>query len=218
MRFVSFAMAVAMLQCAAPAPKPHIRTGKDGLAYVWIPAGTSVIGCVTGDRQCFHWEKPAHAVTFRKGFWIGQTEVTQAAYERVMGKNPSLYQNPGRPVERLSWNAARDYCAKIGMRLPSADEWEYAAGGASGVGWFDGNSGDRTHPAGRLKPNKYGLYDMLGNVWEWVDDGFSDAFQSFKVLKGGSFVNAARELRPSNFLWATPGTAHRNMGVRCAGS
>ena len=78
--------------------------------------------------------------------------------------------------------------------------------------------GDQTNLVGQKHPNAYGLYDMLGNVWEWVQDRYENPAESEKhILRGGSFYNAARELRVSNRLWATPDTAHRNMGVRCAG-
>jgi formylglycine-generating enzyme required for sulfatase activity len=83
------------------------------------------------------------------------------------------------------------------------------------VAWYDSNSEDRTHEVGQKEPNAYGLFDMLGNVWEWVED--SEKNSTKKVLRGGSFYNLARDLRVSNRLWAEPTTHHRNMGFRCAG-
>jgi formylglycine-generating enzyme required for sulfatase activity len=111
------------------------------------------------------------------------------------------------------------------MRLPTEVEWEYAARGGnpesrygelSQIAWFDGNSDDRTHEVGRKKPNSYGLFDVLGNVWEWVSDSYGPD-PAKRILRGGSFFNLPRDLRVSNRLWASPDTRHRNMGIRCAG-
>ena len=201
--------------------RPTKANAKDGLTYVWIAPGTAVIGCARDQGQCFAWEESARRLTIRKGFWIGQTEVTQEAWQRVMGTNPSRYRGARLPVDQIGWNEARDYCESAGMRLPTGSEWEYAAragmGDLESTAWYDGNSGDTTHAVGLKRPNGYGLYDMLGNVWEWVRDDYRNANGAFKVLRGGSFFNASREVRVSNILWAKPETAHRDMGVRCAG-
>ena len=200
------------------------RNTRDGLIYVWIAAGTFVMGCSPSDKECFNWEMPPREVRIPKGFWIGQTEVTQKAYLAVAGKNPSLYPGLNRPVDRISWHAAEAYCKTIGMRLPTEVEWEYAArGGTAGprydavdlIAWFDGNSGDHTHDVGQKQMNAFGLYDMLGNVWEWVQDSYGPDPKQ-RILRGGSFYNLAREIRSSSRLWALPETDHRNMGFRCA--
>ena len=197
---------------------------RDGLTYIWIPAGSFTMGCSAADRECWSWEAAPHRVTIEKDFWIGRTEVTQRAYLHVVGKNPSRYRGPDLPVDQVSWTAAKQYCTTVGMRLPTESEWEYAAragsemsryGPLESVGWFDGNSQDRTHPVGTKAPNAFGLYDLLGNVWEWVEDAYS-ANPKMRTLCGGSFYNPARDLRPSNRLWANPELAHRDMGFRCA--
>lgn len=207
--------------------KPQITSKinpRDGLTYVWIPAGSFTTGCSAKDHECWSWETAPHEVTIENGFWIGQTEVTQRAYLRVIGKNPSRYRGPDLPADQVSWKSARQYCTAVGMRLPTQAEWEYAAragsampryGPLDAIAWFDGNSGDRTHPVATKAPNAYGLYDMLGNVWEWVEDAYS-ANPKMRTLCGGSFYNLARDLRPSNGLWALPDWAHRDMGFRCA--
>jgi formylglycine-generating enzyme required for sulfatase activity len=216
-----FAVPLALLPAAGqPVSKVNPR---DGLVYIWIAPGSFTMGCSSGDTECFEWEDKPHAVTIGKGFWMGQTEVTQEAYQRVMGTNPSMYRGARLPVDEVGWDDARKYCEAVGMRLPSEAEWEYAARGGSAaprygeiaaIAWYDSNGGDQTHEVGLKQPNAYGLFDMIGNMWEWVDAAYG---ADKKILRGGSFFNLARDLRVSNRLWATPDTRHRNMGVRCAG-
>jgi sulfatase modifying factor 1 len=212
-------------EMCASAAAPRVKTNaKDQLAYVWIAPGHYRMGCSPEDHDCFAWEKPAHAVVIHQGFWIGQTEVTQQAYVRVMGTNPSRYQGPRRPVDQVSWYDARKYCQAVGMRLPTEAEWEYAARGGAAtarygplddVAWHDRNSGDSTHDVGQKLPNAYGLFDTLGNVWEWVEDVYPQAPEK-RILRGDSFYNLPQHVRVSDRLWALPQTAHRDMGVRCA--
>jgi formylglycine-generating enzyme required for sulfatase activity len=201
------------------------REPRDGLVYIRIPPGAYANGCSPGDPDCFAWEPPAHRVTIARGFWIGQTEVTQRAYQSVMHANPSRYRDPDRPAEQIPWTGARSYCEAVGLRLPTESEWEYAARAGSttarysdlnAVAWYHSNSADQTHPVAQKMPNAFGLYDMLGNVWEWVADTYG-ADPAKHILRGGSFYNLARDLRVSNRLWAAPDTAHRNIGFRCAG-
>ena len=112
------------------------------------------------------------------------------------------------------------------MRLPTEAEWEYAAragvpasryGLLDSIAWYDGNSRDQTHKSGTKLPNAFGLYDMLGNVWEWVEDSYQRSGKKMRILRGGSFFNVSRDIRVSSRLWALPDTAHRDMGFRCAG-
>ena len=196
----------------------------DGLRYVRIPPGQFRMGCSRQDAACFDWEQPPREVQISKGFWIGETEVTQAAYERVTGANPSRYRGAHRPVDQVGWTDAQHYCEQTGMRLPTEPEWEYAAragstesryGPAEHVAWYDANSGDETHDSGQKAANAFGLYDMLGNVWEWVGDAWGT--DGAKLLKGAAFFNIARDVRVSNRLWAAPDTRHRDMGFRCVG-
>ena len=195
----------------------------DRLVYVWIPPGSYFTGCVPGDQLCYGRERKRRKIAIAHGFWIGQTEVTQAAYSRVMGADPSLYHGSDLPVDSVSWPQAATYCRRVGMRLPTESEWEYAAYGGSAhlprrplasLAWYDPNSDNRTHPVATKLPNKYGLYDMLGNVWEWVQTAGFPAGE--KILKGGSFYNSARDVRISNRLSAPPDLHHRDIGFRCA--
>lgn len=189
-----------------------------------IPAGRYMFGCSHNDHECFTWEKTPKLIHVN-AFWIGQTEVTQRAYEKVMGNNPSLYRGATRPVDRVGWNQAKKFCESVGMRLPTEVAWEYAARGRTSsarygplddTAWYDGNSNDQTHDVASKLPNSYGLYDMLGNVWEWVQDAYGYE-PNKRILRGASFYNPGKEVRVWNRLWATPDTAHRDMGFRCAG-
>jgi formylglycine-generating enzyme required for sulfatase activity len=160
---------------------------KDGLKYAWIPAGKFMMGCSPGDHQCLDDEKPRHEVQITRGFWLGQTEVTQAAFERVMKYNPSHQRGPTLPVNVIGYdNWPREhakhnalytlfqYCKAIDGRLPTAEEWEYAAradtttaryGALEDIAWYRVNA---VHPVALKQPNAWGLYDMLGNVMELV--------------------------------------------------
>ncbi|HTV05476.1 MAG TPA: formylglycine-generating enzyme family protein [Acidobacteriaceae bacterium] len=196
---------------------------KDDLTYVRIPPGSYVTGCLPGDTQCIGWERPKKKINIAKGFWIGRTEVTQAAYQRIMKVNPSYYRGANLPVERVGWSDADKYCRLVGMRLPTESEWEYAAYGGktqltqrllTSIAWYDTNSNNKTHPVSQKLPNGYGLYDMLGNVWEWVEDQGSGPGR--RILKGGSFYNSARDVRVSDRLEAPANLHHRDIGFRCA--
>jgi formylglycine-generating enzyme required for sulfatase activity len=192
------------------------------------------MGCSPGDTQCFNSEKPAHQVTLTKGFWIGQTEVTQEAYQRVIAGNPSPKRGARLPVERVSWNEAQAYCRAIGMRLPAEAEWEYAARAgdrSARYGWIDSLAWYNTdpHEVGQKSANRFGLFDMLGNVWEWVSDWYgayiSDATSDprgpasgqLRVMRGGGSTSAPSEVRPSTRLPFAPDDGAYNVGFRCAG-
>jgi len=193
---------------------------KDGLEYVWIQPGKFIMGCSAADTQCEESEKPAHEVEISKGFWMGRTVVTVAAWKkyRTEGKGPELPTEDGigrtnlneaskdgnMPVVFVSWVQARDFCKWSGGRLPTEAEWEYAAragstapryGELDAVAWYADNSGTKRidsaaliksergeyykrlfensngpHPVAQKAPNAWGLYDMLGNVGQWVQD------------------------------------------------
>ena len=228
---------------ASPQPSGTARTKanpKDGLTYVWIQPGTFTMGCSPGDTQCDSDEKPAHQVTITRGFWMGQTDVTQEAYERVTGKNPSHFKGPKLPVETVNWNEAQGYCQAVGMRLPTEAEWEYAArAGTTGsrygdldqIAWYTANSGGKTHEVMQKQPNAWGLYDMLGNVFEWTSDWYADKYAGNaetdpqgpasgqnRVLRGGSWNGVPADLRASDRSGNEPGNHLSNLGFRCLGN
>jgi formylglycine-generating enzyme required for sulfatase activity len=218
-------------------PKTKVNP-KDGLTYVWIPPGTFMMGCSPSDTECEDYERPAHSVVLTKGFWIGETEVTQSAYQRAMGSNPSVYRGERLPVESITWNDAQNYCQAVTMRLPTEAEWEYAArggnpaaryGAVDSSAWYSGNS-VRTHEVATKKPNRFGLYDTLGNVWEWVADWYGDYREGlaadpkgpssgiYRVVRGGSWGYLASLARASNRNWLGPYSRNVDLGVRCAGN
>ncbi len=179
-----------------PAGKPHQHfteslPGGVRLDMVAIPGGSFMMGSKT-----FGSSQPIHGVTL-KPFFIGKYPVTQAQWKAVMGNNPSHFKGDDLPVERVSWDDAREFCRKLSQmagkeyRLPSEAEWEFAARAGSpgdycfgndesllpGYAWFERNSGGKTHSVGQKKPNNWGLHDVHGNVWEWCEDGWHDNYE-----------------------------------------
>ena len=207
---------------------------KDGQTYVYIPPGTFQMGCSPGDEECSNNEKPVRQVTLTKGFWLGQTPVTVEAYRqfaKTTGKN-------GRnPVVEVTWPEAKAYCEWAGGRLPTEAEWEYAArGGTPGarygeldeIAWYEGNSAGSLQEVGGKAPNAYGLYDMLGNVLEWVEDWYGPypkgpatdpkgpSSGEDRVLRGGSWALDSSVTRVSIRGISEPSLRYENLGFRCA--
>jgi formylglycine-generating enzyme required for sulfatase activity len=194
-----------------------------------------------------------HEVTLTKPFYIGVYEVTNAQWQRVMGSVPSRWKEQDRPVERVSWDDAVEFCRRLSAlpdehkagrvyRLPTEAEWEYACRAGSTTrycfgddesrlgdyGWFDGNSGDQTHPVGRKKANAWGLFDMHGNVWEWCSDRYADygrgdvtdpqgpSGASVRVFRGGSWLYPAWSCRSAYRDGHAPSRRLFDLGFRLA--
>jgi Uncharacterized conserved protein len=160
-----------------------------------VEGGAFTMGSKASDAKSD--QKPAHEVRL-DDFLIGETEVTQALWQAVMGSNPSGFRGESLPVDSVTWDACQAFVARLGkllheegqlasdmaFRLPTEAQWEYAARGGQkargyayagsddidAVAWTRDNAGDRTHPVAGKAPNELGLYDMSGNVWEWVQD------------------------------------------------
>ena len=209
---------------------------------VYVAGGTFQMGSNSGDSD----EKPVHTVTV-SSFYMDKTEVTQAEYRKVMGKNLSKFSGcDDCPVERVSWHDANEYAKKVGKRLPTEAEWEYAARGGNkskgykyagsksigSVAWYSSNSGSKTHSVGQKQPNELGIYDMSGNVWEWCSDRYSDSYYrsspkndpqgpnsgSGRVLRGGSWYYVDDYCRVAGRYWDDLGYWDNSVGFRCVSS
>ena len=193
----------------------------------WIPPGRFWMGSPKEEQGHFDWEGPRHLVTLSEGYWLFDTPCTQALWEAVMGENPSNFKGGDRPVERIRWNDAQDFLKRINeqnpglnLSLPSEAQWEYACRAGTetaiytkdldAIAWYSGNSKDETHPVKLKRANPWGLYDMLGNVLEWVQDHWHNNYQdaptdgsawedrapgASRVLRGGSWNDGARHVR-----------------------
>jgi len=160
-----------------------------GMEFVQIPAGSFLMGSDTGTDD----EKPVHQVTISRPFELQTTPVTQGQWVAVMGFNPSEFNmGDDYPVENMTWEDMHTFLKKLNVldpgknyRLPTEAEWEYACragttgeryGELDAIAWHRGNSDRQIHPVGQKQPNAWGLYDMLGNVWEWCADGYDKDF------------------------------------------
>ena len=185
----------AFLKPEPKEPKKRI-TNFIGMEFVYIPAGTFMMGSPESDDKAYDDEEPQHQVTLAKGYYLQTTQVTQGQWQAVMGDNPSNFKKGDTyPVETVSWDDCQAFIKKLNQkegvqlyRLPSEAEWEYAcrAGsttkycfgdnedGLNEYAWYYDNSDGKTHPVRQKKPNGWGLYDMHGNVDEWCQDYFGD--------------------------------------------
>ncbi len=223
-----------------------LGTGFGDEQFALIQAGSFQMGDIIGNGDAD--ERPVHTVNITQDFYMQKTEVTQGQWRAVMGSNPSFFSDCGDtcPVDRVSWNDIQDFLAALNAlypgrnyRLPTEAEWEYAARagttgdyGGTGVldemGWYRDNSGDQTHPVARKQPNDWGLYDMHGNVWEWVQDWYriysseavtdpvGPATGTHRVCRGGSWVDFPLDTRSSRRCINIPSFTDINFGFRLA--
>lgn len=194
-----------------------------GVEVAWrlVPAGSYTMGSPLTDVERYD-DEEQRLVTIHEPFWLAETPVTQALSGAVTGTNPSYFTgNTRRPVERVSWDEASAFAERVGCRLPTEEEWEYACragtttaryGALDEIAWHAGNSRGSTRPVGTREPNAWGLRDMLGNVWEWT----STAQGSNRVYRGGSWCLHARLVRAASRDARTPGLRVDDLGFRLA--
>ena len=221
---------------------------------VYVEGGTFTMGCTSEQGgECDSDEKPSHGVTL-SSYYIGETEVTQALWKAVMGTEPTYNggwtdkygRGTNYPAYRVSYTDVETFITRLNQktgrtfRMPTEAEWEFAArggkkshghtySGSSSIGdvaWYDGNSGNKTHPVKQKLPNELGIYDMSGNVWEWCSDwlgSYSSGSQTnpkgpssgaFRVFRGGSWGSGARYFRVSLRYGFNPSYRSSIIGFR----
>jgi formylglycine-generating enzyme required for sulfatase activity len=211
-----------------------------------------------GETETFEREHPQHEVTISTLFYLQTTQVTQGQWKEVMGGNPSKFKNCGDdcPVEKVSWQDTQEFIDKLNgregtdkfrYRLPTEAEWEYAcragtitefsfgddADKLGEYAWYADNSAGVTHPVRTKKPNNWGLYDIHGNVWEWVQDDWHDNYEGVptdgsacideprganRVFRGGGFHGPARRSRSAARSFGMSDSHRNRVGFRLARS
>jgi len=193
------------------------------LEIVLIPAGKFMMGSPASENGRDN-NETQHEVTLTKPYYMGKYEVTQEQWEGVMEENRSQVKGAKLPVTDVSWEDCQEFIKKLnaktngGYRLPTEAEWEYACRAGTTTAYSVGDSltksdaniaGESIKEVGSYKPNAFGLYDMHGNVWDWCEDWYANypageaidpkgpATETYRVLRGGSFVNSESNARSS---------------------
>ncbi len=257
---------ILTLGAGLAAAQPDL-TNRWGMRFVHIPAGTFLMGSPETEpgRET---DETRHRVTLTRGFYMQTTEVTQGQWQAIMGENPSGYPELGEngPVEQVSWEQCQAFIKRLNMleqsnayRLPTEAEWEYACragtdtAAASGpitdiscsivphldtTTWYCANSGFRPHPVARKAPNRWGLYDMQGNVHEWcldrsdrldiwsrrvlvITETYRDGIRNplsrsgtCRVFRGGSWGQSSQYARAADRNCFLPTAKRTEIGLR----
>jgi len=238
---VSVALLFVVLTSACGKRAPSFDVGTLDLKFARIPAGQFDMG--SNSSTSFD-QNPVHQVTISRVFELQKTEVTQAQWTAVMGSNPSHFRGDSLPVEQVSWNDVQEFIRRLNAadrgknyRLPTESEWEYACrAGSTGsqygeidaIAWYDANSEHRTHPVAEKEPNAWGLYDMLGNVWElcadWkgaypagpVTDPSGPPTGYYRVSRGGGWFDTRPAVNATFRSSPEPNYRGSSLGFRLA--
>ena len=227
----------------------RVRDNGTGIEMLLIPQGTFQMGCSASLLwTCGSNENPVHQVQITRSFYLGRYEVTQAQWATKMGSNPSSFQgyadSANRPVEQVNWNTVQSFLSATSMRLPTEAEWEYACRAGTSTAFCNGSSDDntigtlawfsanasQTRAIGQKPANDLGLFDIVGNVSEWVVDWYSGTYYltsptqdplgpssgSSKLVRGGSWTLGSKPLRSSHRGWVAPTFANSDLGFRVA--
>ncbi|GLT19818.1 hypothetical protein GCM10007938_36010 [Vibrio zhanjiangensis] len=246
-----FIVSSGFLVSSCATQPPHPIAANIDQTMVLVSGGTYIQG--SNDNLASKAEKPAREVAVHS-FYMAKFEVTQELFESVMGSSLSYFQDPNIPVNNLSWQQANYFINKLNQltgehyRLPTEAEWEFAAKGGNeslgftysgsnnidDVAWYAANSNNQAHAVGQKQPNELGLYDMTGNVGEFVIDSYDDTFYRFgpadnpnnakdekaglahKSVRGGSFAYDANESENYRRDFASQSIIMSDMGLRLA--
>jgi formylglycine-generating enzyme required for sulfatase activity len=229
---------------------PPEFTTSIGLKFKLVLPGTFIMGAGSNFKGESLYESPAHEVTISKAFYVSETEVTQAQWIDVMGTNPSRFKGNDKPVDSISYEDALVFLDKFnkmentsGFKLPTEAQWEYAARAGSETNYCYGDEIEKlenyawygqvikkgaSHPVAQKNPNAWGLYDMHGNLFEWVEDFLGEDYYksspkidpkgpksgSFKVTRGGSFANEAEYCQSASRGMEGPKVRSMIVGLR----
>ena len=236
--------------------RDRLNEGGRGPEMVSLPVGQFYMGAPAVEPGSSDHERPQHLVTLERPFAIGRYPVTFDDYDQFRQPDDAGLGRGKRPVINVSWEEAVAYCDWLTQqtgqryRLPTEAEWEYACRAGTTTpwscgtdkkalkicAWFNSNwgrlfgGGPKTHPVGEKQPNPWGLYDMHGNVWEWVEDCWHDNYEGAptngsawtqgscqaRVLRGGSWDNDPWDLRSAFRVWNDPGNRYFSYGFRVA--
>lgn len=223
-----------------PAKTPKMVTINDvPVPFRWIPSGQFTMGSPRDEYGRQKDEDP-YRVRLSQGFWMAETETTQALWVAVMGNNPSTFPDANLPVETVSWHDVQAFLKQLNrlglgrFRLPTEAEWEYACRADTkqtghlrdDLAWYKDNSDGENKPVASKPPNAWGLYDMLGNVWEWTSDKYGEYPDkkttdprgadkgSRRVVRGGSRATPAEDVRAAARSHFFPGNNFNFLGFR----
>jgi formylglycine-generating enzyme required for sulfatase activity len=237
------ALALLILLC----PSHLLADGfvnSQGIEFVLIEPGTFFMGTDEGKAE----EGPRHQVTLTEPFYISSCEISQNIYEKLIQVNPSRFENNSAPADNISWADAFEFIVMLnglentsGYKLPSEAQWEYAARANSDTltflgentnleeyAWFSENSQNSTHAVKGKLPNPFGLYDIYGNVWEWVEDWYNPLYYAQsekndpkgprsgleKIVRGGAFFNSRHILNSVSRYSINPTLRYNSVGFR----